>query len=253
LRKGNHLLPASKYSDYFCTVDFLFYTTDIRANTAFFPEEESRHMASALRLRFNDKIQFTDGIGHCYKGVIQSIDKKTTTALIMDVQKHDPISPGLELAVAITKQQERLEWCLEKAVELGISRFIPFVSRHCERKTIKEERLKKIAISAMKQSGQYFLPVVEPLKTFKEVISDDFSGFRGLAYLDESDRIHISNALQSGISARIIIGPEGDFTREEVELARAASYDIISLGGTRLRTESAAVFAAAAFKTINTL
>ena len=105
----------------------------------------------------------------------------------------------------------------------------------------------------MKQSGQYFLPVVEPLKTFKEVISADFSGFRGLAYLDESDRIHISNALQSGIPARIIIGPEGDFTREEVEIARAASYDIISLGGTRLRTESAAVFAVAAFKTINTL
>jgi len=253
LPKGKHLFTASKYSDYFCTVDFLFYTTDIRDNLAFFPEEESRHLVMALRRRVNDPISITDGTGYHYQAVIQQADKKACVALILESIWIPPPSPGIYLAVAITKHQDRLEWCLEKAVELGISRFTPFLSKHCERKSIREDRLRKIAVSAMKQSTQYTLPVVDPLMRFDSVVNEAFSGFKGMAYIAEQPATHIAKCLKPGVPAKILIGPEGDFSPEEVSLAQNAGFEIISLGGTRLRTESAAVFATAAFKTINSL
>jgi 16S rRNA (uracil1498-N3)-methyltransferase len=157
----------------------------------------------------------------------------------------------LTIGVAPTKNIDRFEWFLEKSTEIGIDRVIPLLCRYSERKEIKPERLEKVMVSAMKQSIKAYLPVLSPLQTFKEAIKSQFSGQKFIAHCYEGEKQLLRDAVVRGKDVLILIGPEGDFSNEEVELAINEGFVPISLGNSRLRTETAALVACHTVNLIN--
>jgi len=155
------------------------------------------------------------------------------------------------LAVAPTKMNDRYEWFLEKATEIGIDSITPIICDHSERKVIKTERFDKILQSAMKQSLSYYLPTLHPLISFKEFIKQDFSDQLFIAHCEDTERKSLKQALQPKQDVIILIGPEGDFSTKEIELAIAKSFSPVTLGNTRLRTETAAIVATYSVAFIN--
>jgi 16S rRNA (uracil1498-N3)-methyltransferase len=160
----------------------------------------------------------------------------------------------VELAVAPTKNLDRMEWLMEKSVEMGLDRFIPLKCRFSERKELKPERMERIAVSAMKQSLKATLPELSPMTDIMDFLSEPFEGQKFIAHCyKDSERLLLSREVKPGTAVRILIGPEGDFSPEEVERALAVGYRPISLGDCRLRTETAALCACHTVHVINSL
>ena len=225
----------------------LFYHPDIAANAteATFPKDESKHIVKVLRKRTGDVLDITNGSGHFFKAAISHASPSNCTVKILEVTAEKPLNYRLHLAVAPTKLNDRYEWFLEKATEIGITEITPIICDHSERKVIKEERYERILQSAMKQSLKAFIPKLNPAVSFSEFIEaqKNTSGARFIAHCEETNRFSLKQKLKPETDVLILIGPEGDFSTAEIETALAAGFDPVMLGEQRLRTETAAVVA----------
>ncbi|NUY79985.1 16S rRNA (uracil(1498)-N(3))-methyltransferase [Flavobacterium sp. MAH-1] len=223
----------------------LFYTPEINAqtDTFIFDKEESRHIVKVLRKTTGDKVYVTNGLGSLFKTEITLASDNKCTVKIVSEEKSQPLPFHLHLAVAPTKMNDRYEWFLEKATEIGVSEITPIICDRSERTQVKIDRFEKIVVSAMKQSNQYHLPKLNEAMTFKEFLKTKPDGQKFIAHCEETDKKSFKSELQKGVDATILIGPEGDFSEKEIALALADGYIPVSLGETRLRTETAAVVA----------
>lgn len=230
-----------------------FYAPDIEL-TGLLPETESGHCCRVLRLTSGERIFVTDGKGHRYICEILVADPKKTTVRILEKQELKSDKDfSLTLAVAPTKNADRLEWLVEKSVEIGIDRIMLLKCSRSERKVMKTDRLMKIVISAMKQSLGVTLPELTELTDFKLFVKKkSVNAQKFFGYCDESyPRKEFANECQPGKDVIVMIGPEGDFTQEEVTLAVENGFMPVSFGEKRLRTETAGVYAVCAVNFLN--
>jgi 16S rRNA (uracil1498-N3)-methyltransferase len=233
--------------------DTLFYSPDLIDNSQL-PEIESHHCVKVLRMRTGDLLTVTDGKGHFYQcALVEANSKRCTVNIINKIYVDKSKDFTLHIAFAPTKQMERNEWFVEKATEIGIDRFSPIISNYSERKEIKIERLAKTAISAMKQSQQPFLPLIDDTVSFNDFIKLPFNGKKFIAHCYETPKMPLSQIYKKRENALILIGPEGDFSENEVENAIDSGFEPISLGKSRLRTETASLVAAHTIHIINSL
>jgi 16S rRNA (uracil1498-N3)-methyltransferase len=225
----------------------LFYTYKVQQGLAFLDEEESRHLQTVLRRKEGDRLQLTDGNGAFFTGTIESAGKKEVIVRIETAQSAPPRSPArLHIALAPTKQIERFEWFLEKAAEIGVDTLTPLLCERSERRQIRADRLEKILQSAMKQSLQAWMPRLQPLTPFESVVQNAAEPVRCIAWCGETAVPHLADVLQPGKDVLALIGPEGDFSPEEIARALAAGFQAVNLGPSRLRTETAGVYAVTA-------
>lgn len=229
---------------------FVFYTHNIENDCGILDAEEMHHCIHVLRHKVGDPIQVTDGVGHLYTCRIISISK-SGVSFYVEGSEIKPL-PGERccVAMALTKSMDRMEWFVEKAVELGISDIVFYQSQRSERSKINTEKLKKTAIAAMKQARHCYLPDIRTYTSLKELLekNQDFAQ-RFVAFCHLPFR-PLADFLPVGGSKLIIIGPEGDFSPQEVELAVGSGLQEVALGTTILRAETAAVVAAAILKLI---
>ena len=223
----------------------LFYNQDITEATSeiSFSKEESRHIVKVLRKSFGDILHITNGNGWLFTAEIIVSDIKNCTATITSKAFKEQHNYKLHLAVAPTKMNDRYEWFLEKATEIGINTITPIICDHSERKAIKTERFEKILQSAMKQSLSNYMPKLNTAIPFKEFINQQFNGQKFIAHCEPLDKKSLKKELQSQQEITILIGPEGDFSIKEIELALKNNFTPVTLGNTRLRTETAAIVA----------
>lgn len=223
----------------------VFYTPDITADSYILNEEESRHCMKVLRLVIGDVVHLIDGKGGLYEAEIIAESKRNVTLHVLKTtREYQKRNHGLHIAVAPTKNIDRLEWFLEKATEIGIDTITPLICERSERKIVKEERLNKVITSAVKQSLQAYHPVLNDAIGFKEFISKHTADYKMIAHCVAGEpRGFISQVSKPGQRYLILIGPEGDFTPNEIQLALQNDFKPLTLGNTRLRTETAALAA----------
>lgn len=221
----------------------VFYTPDI-LNRAELPEEEASHAIRVLRLQPGDEIMLTDGQGNFYRAEISTATNKRCMVNILETIPQAPFWSGhLHIAMAPTKNMDRTEWFAEKATEIGFDELTFLNCRFSERKVIKTERIAKILVSAIKQSLKARLPKLNEMTDFNKFITQPFDGQKFIAHCYKGDKPLLKDVVQPGSDAVVLIGPEGDFSEEEVQKAEACGFQPISLGRSRLRTETAALVA----------
>ena len=221
----------------------IFYTPDIAVNPEL-PEEEAGHCIRVLRLAEGDEILLTDGKGSFYEAAISRAHPKHCEVNILKSWMQPTLwNFKLHIAVAPTKNMDRLEWFAEKATEIGIDAITCLNCRFSERKDVKPARLEKILVSAMKQSQKATLPELNGMTDLRTFVSQPFEGRKFIAHCEEADKKLLKQIYHPGENALILIGPEGDFSPEEIELALQNGFEPISLGESRLRTETAALVA----------
>ena len=223
----------------------LFYNSDIseQNNSFTFPKDESRHIVKVLRKKVGDTLYITNGKGFLFTAKITIADQKNCVVSIENSEFKKPTDYQLHLAVAPTKMNDRYEWFLEKATEIGITSITPIFCDHSERKNVKLDRFEKILQSAMKQSLHLYLPTLNQPISFKDYINQDFSGDLFIAHCEETDKKSLKNEIKPNTEITILIGPEGDFSVNEIETAIKNKFIPVTLGNTRLRTETAAIVA----------
>ena len=221
----------------------VFYTPDI-ATSCEMPEEEAGHCLRVLRLTVGDEVMLTDGKGSFYKAVISAAtNKRCQLKVIEELPQEKGWTGWLHLAMAPTKNMDRTEWFAEKATEIGFDELTFLNSRYSERKVIKTERIEKILVSAVKQSLKASKPVLNEMMDFNKFISQEFHGQKFICHCNEGEKKLLKDVVIPGEDAVILIGPEGDFSPEEVAKAMACGFIPVSLGKSRLRTETAALVA----------
>ena len=221
----------------------VFYTPDIQ-NRAELPAEEAAHAIRVLRLQAGDEVTLTDGKGNFYRAEISVASNKRCLVNILETQPQEPLWQGhLHIAMAPTKNMDRTEWFAEKATEIGFDELTFLNCRFSERKVIKTERIQKILVSAIKQSLKARLPLLNEMTDFDKFVRQPFNGQKFIAHCYESEKPLLRDVSKRGQDALVLIGPEGDFSEEEVKLAIEQGFQPISLGRSRLRTETAALVA----------
>ena len=221
----------------------VFYTPDI-LNRAELPEDEATHALRVLRLQTGDEVTLTDGKGSFYRAEISAASGKRCLVNILESQQQPPLWQGhLHIAMAPTKNMDRTEWFAEKATEIGFDELTFLNCRFSERRVIKTERIRKILISAIKQSLKARLPLLNEMTDFHTFIRQPFNGQKFIAHCYEGEKPLLKDVLKRGQDALVLIGPEGDFSEEEVKAAVEQGFQPISLGRSRLRTETAALVA----------
>lgn len=229
----------------------IFYAPDIATNLEL-PEDEALHCVRVLRLIEGNEILITDGKGSFYKAVIVRAHPKHCEVNILEMFVRPSLwSFHLHIAIAPTKNMDRMEWFSEKATEIGINEITCMNCRFSERKEIKTIRLEKILVSAMKQSQKAILPTINGMTDFKKIIQMPFDGRKFIAHCNEGVKPLIKNLYQQGENVLILIGPEGDFSPEEVAAALQQGFVAVSLGESRLRTETAALIACHTIHVLN--
>lgn len=229
----------------------LFYTPDI-ATRQDLPEDEAAHCIRVLRLSMGDEVMLTDGKGSFFRAELSAVTGKRCCVTVLEEVRQEPLWRGrLRLAVAPTKNMDRIEWLAEKATEIGVDEIHFLDCRYSERRVLKTDRIDKIVVSAMKQSLKARKPVVGEMTPFKRFVSQDFSGQKFIAHCHEGEKPLLQDVLVPGRDALVMIGPEGDFSEEEVMEAFAQGFIPISLGKSRLRTETAALVAVHIMNMIN--
>jgi len=222
----------------------LFYTPDINSNIYTLNEIESRHCIKVLRLKINDKIYLTDGKGNLFTTQIIDDNQKKCTVKIIETQKnYNKRNYYLHIAIAPTKNIERFEWFLEKATEIGIDEITPLLTENSERKTIKPERLNKKITSAVKQSLKAYHPKLNELTKFNDFLKTNTNPQKYIAHCYSDKLPHLKKIYKKNQKTTILIGPEGDFSLNEIKLASEHGFTEITLGKSRLRTETAGIVA----------
>jgi len=223
----------------------LFFNPNIDEKTESFSfdKEESRHIIKVLRKKDSDILLVTNGSGLLFETQITLASDNKCTVEVLSVKNAEKPKYRLHLAVAPTKMNDRFEWFLEKATEIGIQEITPIVCDRSERKVINRDRFEKIILSAMKQCNETFLPKLNDAISFKEFIKQQNEGLQLIAHCEETDKKSLKEVLKPNEDVTILIGPEGDFSEKEIALAIENNYKPVTLGNTRLRTETAAVVA----------
>lgn len=231
--------------------DTLFFCPGILTSPVL-PEQESHHCVKVLRTREGDRLTVTDGNGFFYDcELVEAHPKRCLVAILHQSEAPTDRSFTLHVAFAPSKQMDRNEWFVEKATEIGIDRFSPLLCEYSERKEIKVERLQKTAVAAMKQSMQARLPAIEAMTRFNDFVARPFEGRKFIAHCQEGFKKPLAESYQKGENALVLIGPEGDFSKEEVTLAIALGFEPVSLGKTRLRSETASLVSLHTLHVIN--
>ena len=224
----------------------LFYTPDVDASHPmyFLSEEESKHCVRVLRLQAGDDVQLIDGRGGLYSAILHEAHPKRSILKITGVQtEFGKRNHHLHIAIAPTKNIERFEWFLEKATEIGIDEITPIICQRSERKEVKTDRSAKIITAAIKQSLKAYHPILNPPIAFNKFIQQQFNAQKFIAHCIEDNKSSLTAEVEKAGSYVILIGPEGDFTPAEIDLALQNEYKAITLGDSRLRTETAALAA----------
>ena len=231
----------------------IFYCSDILSCPEL-SEEDSGHAVRVLRHREGDEVTVVDGLGRFYRCAIAAAHPKYCQLQILEVTEERHWPYRVELAIAPTKNLDRMEWWIEKATEMGLDAFIPLKTRFSERKELKTDRLRRIAVSAMKQSLKATLPEVREMTDIQVFLKEPFEGQKFIAHcMKDEPRKLLSHEVKPGTAVRVLIGPEGDFSPEEVSLAIQQGYVPVSLGEQRLRTETAALASVHTIHIINEL
>ena len=234
----------------------LFYAPEITLPLYTLSEEESKHCVRVLRMKRGDELHITDGRGNMYRcKVVDDNAKRCTVEVVHTTPNYEPLAYELVMAVAPTKNIDRYEWFLEKATEVGISEVYPLECDHSERRQIKAEREEKVITAAVKQSLKAYHPTLHDMTRFRDVVTMPFEGQKFIAHCNDSlgEREYLGKLVEKGGRSLILIGPEGDFSEEEITFALNNGFKAISLGRERLRTETAAVVATTVVSTINKL
>jgi len=223
----------------------LFYNSELEkgASTFTFEKEESKHIVKVLRKKEGDKIFITNGLGCLFESEIILASEKKCEVKITKETFQNPDSFYTHIAVAPTKMNDRLEWFLEKATEIGIHEITPIICENSERKIFKTDRAGKIIQAAMKQSLHYYLPKINEPIALTEFLKKEFKGQKFIAHCEDSERNLFQNENLKNQSILVLIGPEGDFSKKEIDLALKNEFIPVTLGNTRLRTETAALVA----------
>lgn len=226
----------------------LFFTQKIENGFAYLDEEESRHLLSVMRRKVGDHLQLTDGQGVIYETELAETGKRHALARILSQTATPPERPArLHVAIAPTKQIERFEWFLEKAVEIGVDEITPLLCLRSERETVRLDRLEKIVVSAMKQSLRSRLPKLNQLTRFQSFVTTAPEAQKRIAWCSDAPLPHLKTTLLPDQNSVVAIGPEGDFSPEEVALALQHGFSGVGLGSARLRTETAGVLAVSVY------
>ncbi len=222
----------------------LFYVREISEDVVQLNQEESKHALKVLRLSKGDPIQIVDGKGGFYEAeILDDNIKGCKLAILKSLKDFGKRDFKLHIGIAPTKNIDRFEWFLEKATEIGIDEITPVLCEHSERKVIKPERLNKILVSAMKQSVKAYLPVLNEISNYNELVANTTFENKYIAHCYEGEKKHLKAEIKKGENVLILIGPEGDFSPQEIELAKVNGFKEISLGTSRLRTETAGIVA----------
>ena len=231
----------------------LFYNIDLNYNdkelTLF--DSEHSHLTKVLRKKVDEIVYLTNGRGYLFEAVIIQINLKDTKLKILSSLKKPKMNYYLNVAISPTKKNDRFEWFVEKAVEIGVSSITPIITTYTERKTLNYSRLNRIAISAMKQSLQTYLPLINPITDFEEYLKTNQNTNNYIAHCNLSDKSHLSKSIEKKSDSSIIIGPEGGFKDDEIKSAMNYNYTPISLGVNRLRTETAGIVSCQIFSDFN--
>ena len=221
----------------------LFYESNFTKESSIISisAEESRHISKVLRKNIGDQVYITNGSGLLAKGILRSSHPKKCEIEVSEIQEKQKPRTHLHIAIAPTKANDRFEWFLEKATEIGIQEITPLLCEHSERKVIKKERYEKVLLSAMKQSLSPFLPKLNPLTPFSDVINSEFNATKLIAHCEDSHKEKLSKlCVEKNV---ILIGPEGDFSMSEIDQALRKGFSATSLSESRLRTETAGIVA----------
>ncbi len=231
----------------------LFYTPDLAGETSYrLNEQESAHCVRVLRMKEGSEVLLSNGAGSIWRAEIVSASPKACICELKEpIEPYDRRDYTLRIGIAPTKNNARTEWFVEKATELGIDEVSLFRSTHSERTVIKPERLEKVAISALKQSYKAFLPKISPLQPLKSLIDSAREQYRFIACCAGEERVSLKTAYPKGGNVLVLIGPEGDFSEEEVAYAVERGFKPLTLGEARLRTETAALYAVACIQFLN--
>ncbi len=231
----------------------LFYTPKLDKSVSQFTlsEEESRHLTKVLRKKEGDEIYTTNGKGYIFTAKIITADIKACKAQVISVDKKLQKMHWLHMVVAPTKNIDRFEWFLEKVTEIGVNEITPIICERSERKVLKPERLNKILQAAMKQSLRAYLPKLNKAVTFSEFMEKDHQGLLFIAHCQEGEKMELKRRVAADKDITIMIGPEGDFSDAEIDMAYEKGFYPVSLGEYRLRTETAAIVACTTVITIN--
>ncbi len=224
----------------------MFYVPTLTQGICVLSEEESMHAVKVLRLKSSDAIVVVDGVGGMYKAIITIAHHKHCAFEITQVMPTIVMPYNLHIAIAPTKNIDRFEWFVEKATEIGVSQITPIICQHSERKILKEDRVQKIIVAASKQSIKAHFPVLHPLCTFEQFVLNNAATQKFIAHCYEYDKKELKSELRAASSSIIMIGPEGDFSPSEINTAIQNSYVPVALGTSRLRTETAGLYACAA-------
>lgn len=226
-----------------------FFAPNILNNQSILDEEESLHLSKVLRLKEGEEVFLMNGKGGIFKGtILRTHAKQSLIGSIELVEQQRARRVHLHIALVPTKQMERFEWFLEKAVELGIEEITPITSNRGYRFQVKEERLMKIVLSAMKQSKNAFLPKLNPVTKLSNFVVQQRLETCFIAHCEESNKVSWSTCVSSSEKLCLLIGPEGDFTQEEIESSILNGFQPVHLGTSRLRTETAGIYAAASVR-----
>jgi len=229
-----------------------FYTPNISGKTYTLNEQESKHCTRVLRLQENDIIYLTNGTGTLFTAkIIQANPKRTLVTIIKTEENYHKKNYKLHLAVAPTKLNDRYEWFLEKATEIGIDEITPIICEHSERTKIKPERYNKVLEAAMKQSYKSYHPKLNELTRFSDFIKQADAQTKVIAHCLEGKKQNLKEIIQPKTDILIVIGPEGGFSMNEIEKALELDFIASTLGNTRLRTETAAIVACHSVSFIN--
>lgn len=231
----------------------LFYNPDLDKSISqfTFSQEESRHIVKVLRKKEGDILHITNGKGYIFESEILLADQKRCKAQIVSTKKKHAKAHWLHIVVAPTKNNDRFEWFLEKATEIGVNEITPIFCDRSERKVIKKERLEKVIQSAMKQSLRTYLPKLNDAISFKDFMEQEQNGLLFIAHCEEEEKVDLKRRVAPDKDITILIGPEGDFSQNEISNAYEKGFLPVSLGEYRLRTETAAIVACTTVNMIN--
>lgn len=224
----------------------LFYHPEVSEGDkeVVFPREESKHIVKVLRKKEGDELHLTNGKGWLFVTELIAANQNSCTARILRSEKEPPAAYHLHMAVAPTKMNDRYEWFLEKATEIGVHEITPVICDHSERKVVKLNRFERVLQSALKQSLHTRFPVLNEPVTFEEFISREHRGQKFIAHCEQdAEKNLLSKRIKKNSEMTILIGPEGDFSADEIRAARENDWEAVSLGSSRLRTETAAIVA----------
>jgi 16S rRNA (uracil1498-N3)-methyltransferase len=231
----------------------MFYAKDITPDTGHYTMDEptSKYCIQVLRHTRGDEVLLTDGRGGKYKTVIADDNRKKCVVQIRQYELIPPVAAPVRIAISFTKNTSRIEWFLEKATEIGIQAVIPLVSQRTEKEKFRADRFENILVAAMLQSQQYYLPVLEAPAAFDTLVQQPPATQHFIAHCLPEQKTHLWQAMQPGKDSLLLIGPEGDFTPEEIQLALQKGFQPVSLGNTRLRTETAGVVGCTMMNAVN--